>query len=265
MRTRFHSAVCSLAVVFLTAIRLLAADENWDTTNAGLAQLRLKVSEWVSENKPTGELKFSDDSIKAMMSKKRDVSVPSLGGGAPQLKKGFTFLNNVKFKYHTSWEIRTRFLAVVDEIKAAGADEEKLKRVVESLPDSLAAIKARINSQKQNLDAVLTYEFLKDWYLALTPNLEGLSTYPEKAQYLETALHQSSYQILVFMNEIQVSNEASAGELPQNGGGSSESVGTSSRTSGYHHADVIHERLMNGIYRRHNRHMNQIERITARR
>jgi hypothetical protein len=49
------------------------------------------------------------------------------------------------------------------------------------------------------------------------------------------------------------------------GGGTGAGTSSSSASGGYRHVDVHHERLMNGIYRRHDRRMYKIDRIQARR
>ena len=84
------------------------------------------------------------------------------------------------------------------------------------------------------------------------------------------ALRQAAYSILrvgLDKEQEQIDKVLKGGATPS--GTPSAAAATSLIAGGYvgsyHHSTVVHERLMNGIYRRHDRRMYKIERIQARR
>jgi len=86
------------------------------------------------------------------------------------------------------------------------------------------------------------------------------------------ALRQAAYSILrvgldIENEQIRKVLEGKSTPVGGGGGGGGGTISGFSSSSQYSssHADVWHERMMNGIYRRHYRNMNKIDRITARR
>ena len=84
------------------------------------------------------------------------------------------------------------------------------------------------------------------------------------------ALRQAAYSLVRAGLDIEkehVDRVLAGNATPAGGSGGSGSAMSSLGYSsyGFHHVDVHHERMMNGIYRRHDRRMYKIDRIQARR
>lgn len=78
------------------------------------------------------------------------------------------------------------------------------------------------------------------------------------------ALRQAAYSILrlaIGTEQSQIDKVAK----DRVAGGTATTTGERTRSGGYHHYDVRHERMMSAIYRRHDRRTYRITRITARR
>ena len=101
-------------------------------------------------------------------------------------------------------------------------------------------------------------QFLTEWRDKVLATDEGR---------FRDALRQAAYSLArVALNvEQDHVNRVLAGTSAPTGGVGSDGTGTGGYVGSAHHAAVMHERLMNGIYRRHDRRMYKIERSRARR
>lgn len=106
-------------------------------------------------------------------------------------------------------------------------------------------------------------QFLKEWREKVLAK--------EESNRFRDALRQAAYSLVRTGLDIEkehvdrvLAGTATLSGGPGGGGPSTTSAGAGGGR-GYHHVDVHHEHLMNGIYRRHDRRMYKIERIQARR
>jgi hypothetical protein len=132
------------------------------------------------------------------------------------------------------------------------------------LSSELTKLNAAGISFQTKLENELWQKFLNEW-------LDDVKKRDKKPTIFKQALYQAAFEIRKSALGIQASQDKEAGSK-QAVGSATTSSGSSSgggagatAAGGYHRADVFHARVMSGIYRHHNRHMNQIERITARR
>lgn len=251
MNPKYRLLVVSVLVAIASFANGACAQDKPDLTNAGQAKAKRDALEWLAKNKPTHPLIVPDQIIRTNFDKDDyDWSYPARGEEEGDEGKGGW--RSITYKYHVVNELRQAM------VEAAQAAEDK---VFEVWVDKEAALKKKLLEQKHpDKDPEILGAFLTDWFD------EATKATKDDGALFKRALLQGAYQITQVVLDVQADQEREAGSRSGTGSPSS-GTGTAGTgvVGGYYHSDVIHERLMNGIYRRHNRRMNQITRIRARR
>ncbi len=268
MNPKNRLLAASLVFAFATALlhHVASAQDKIDVSNAGQAKSKQETLAWLAANKPTAPLIVPDVFFTAKFDQTYTFDIPANPPLMPVAQPGSKATlrgAGTIYKYHVAKELRDTMLAI------AASPAENVFDLW--LNDKEPELYAKLGKPPfpASVSPVIRL-FLKDWYdeVMKSVNLENDET--AKTTKFKEALKQAAYQFTSTAVDFQKKDEAITASKAVVG----SSVETSLRgagspptgsTGGYHFADVVHERLMNGIYRRHNRNMNKIERIRARR
>ena len=219
------------------------------------AKARIEAIEFLADasKKPTPPLVLQDETIVRLFDTDYVFDIPKLDDEDPELK-------NQKFRMRS-----ITFLGSINDLRKTMLETAKgdaSPNMQLTWQKNRTALAERVFKTTRK-DGVLMSLFLKDWLIEVHKVIQ------DDPVRFKLALEQAAYQITAVALNIQITGEKEAAAKSRLGSGSDGGSGSGNATAGtsggYYHSDVIHARMMSSISRRHNRHMNQIERISARR
>lgn len=254
-----------LLVCLLLASSTIGA-EQIDLSNAGLNKAKADATELLKNAPDTGDPVLSVDYFLTELSKETDVEKEDPANPAKRVKSKLS-INSAPLKVVQCLVIARQMLLTAQPSLPTQGDYLTAwhGRHADLLMTTGLPPKAP-GKLPDNVFSDLTGE--KDYWSKFLTKWET-DAITKDATNFRLALQQAAYSILrvgLDKEKAQVDAVLNGGGTPSGGNRSvsgSGSGGSSSRS--YHYSDVIHERLMNGIYRRHYRINNRITRVVARR
>lgn len=259
-----RSVLSVLTFTILSLSSLVAVAQVDDVGKDGLAQARKDSTQFLVDKKPPGTSQPVIEQggyFVEQFKKDREVKGTKKIGPATVPFEGKVALADTDKKLIVCLEIANAMGNVAEEDGDHQSDmpakwDEARKAVLEKLT-------TKNEKQKQaamsDVERLAWEQFLEEW------QKEALKAGENR---FGDALIQAAYEIVKAGMDITTQQETVAQAAQAAASTGAGVVGTGAgayaRPGGYYHSDVIHERLMNGIYRRHHRRMNKITRIRAR-
>lgn len=215
-------------------------------TPKGKKAIRAAAEKFRDENKPTSDRVIPED----------DYFLRAFNTPRKHEDQTFTMAGSDD-KVYIFWEIAKAMKKTAND---HGNDPDKVivewEKARTEVMDKLSTPDQFTNRALYDHERAVWDQFLDQW------EKDAKAAAPER---FKDALNQAAYELVKRGLDVQTKQETLAKTSgPTREANSGASASASARPGGYYLSDVIHERMMNHIYRTHHRRMNRIIRIRAR-